>query len=166
VLPEKYGVMSQSDRYTVARLLGKLTLFTEQDEHLMLIGPGRWGSRMPELGIPVSFSEIQNVSVLCEVAKMHEGLTPDLSLGTHFFNDIVEMSILYIGVTPDKNGSILNEDFLKQVPNKFSQLLPEHAAWADTIRVINTADISPHASVLLHADTLTQKGVVFVSQEH
>ena len=68
----------------------------DDDSNIMLIGPGRWGTTMPELGIPVSFNEIRNTTVLCELVMMHEGLVPDLSLGTHFFNDLVEMDILYM----------------------------------------------------------------------
>lgn len=165
IVPEKYGAMPLSERYTIARFIGKITNLEDQQRHIMLIGPGRWGTKMPELGIPVSFSEIQNVSVLCEVAKMHEGLTPDLSLGTHFFNDIVEMNILYMGVSPGKDGSILNEALLKQVPNKFSELFPENETWAEAILVVDTPDICSDSCVLLHADTLTQEGVVFLSRE-
>ncbi len=165
VVPEKYGEMTTNERCAVARLIGKLTNLRKQSPHTMLVGPGRWGSKMPELGIPVSFSEIQNVSVLCEIAKMHEGLTPDLSLGTHFFNDIVEMNILYMGVSPDRDHSILNETLLKQTPNTLLQLLPESETWTEAILVVDTADIDPNSSVLLHADTLTQEGVVYLSRK-
>ncbi len=162
IVPEKYGSMTQSDRYTVARLIGQLTALENRDHRIMLIGPGRWGSRMSELGVPVTFSEIQHVSVLCEIAKMHEGLTPDLSLGTHFFNDIVEMNILYMGVSPHREGSVFHEDILKNAPNRFSKLLPEQKAWEKTVLVVDAQDICSCSCVLLHADTLTQEGVVFL----
>ena len=89
VLASHYGKMSVSDRYAVARLIGELTNSKEKNENILIIGPGRWGTKMPSLGIPVSFSEIRNVAGLCELVTMHEGLTPDISLGTHFFSDLV-----------------------------------------------------------------------------
>ena len=55
---------------------------------------------MPMLGVPVSFSEIDTVAVLCEIVAMRENLVPDVSLGTHFFNDLVEMDMLYFAVDP------------------------------------------------------------------
>ena len=163
VIPEKYGSMSSSDRHAVARLIGRLTNLDDAPHNIMLIGPGRWGTQMPELGVPVSFSEIQNVSALVEIAKMHEGLTPDLSLGTHFFNDIVEMNILYMGVAPGKQEGLFNEDILQAIPNRLSQLLPDNANWEEAVHVIDAADISSGSRILLYADTLEQQGMVFIS---
>ena len=164
IVPEKYGQLATSERYSVARLIGKISNLSDQGQTIMFIGPGRWGTRMPELGIPVTFSEIKNASVLCEVAKMHEGLNPDLSLGTHFFNDLVDMNILYMGISPSKADVIFNEELLRTAPNRFSQLLPDDESYADMIYVIDTPDICENYSVLLHADTLEQKGLVFLSE--
>lgn len=166
VTPSQYGEMPVTQRYDVARLIGKLTnLDDDQHRKIMLVGPGRWGTKMPELGIPVTFAEIQRASVLCEIAQMHEGLTPDLSLGTHFFNDIVEMDVVYMGISPNKAGSVFNEAFLKQQPNKLSQLLPENSSYAETIHVIDTDDIQADYDVLLYADTLEQIGSVFLMEK-
>ncbi|PIE32454.1 pyruvate, phosphate dikinase [candidate division KSB3 bacterium] len=166
VTPFQYGNMPVTQRYDVARLIGKLVnLDGAEQRKTMLIGPGRWGTKMPELGIPVTFSEIQMASVLCEIAQMHEGLTPDLSLGTHFFNDIVEMDVVYMGISPTKAGSVFNEAFLKQQPNKLSQLLPDHSSYVGVIHVIDTDDMQGDTEILLYADTLEQYGVVFVSHD-
>ena len=73
----------------------------------MLIGPGRWGTTTPSLGVPVSFAEIDTVSVLCEIVAMRDDLVPDVSLGTHFFNDLVEMDILYLALFPGRQGQLL-----------------------------------------------------------
>lgn len=163
IVPEQYGVLPTAERYTVARLIGKITNQAEHPPTVMLIGPGRWGTRMPELGVPVSFSEIKNVSILCEVARMHEGLNPDLSLGTHFFNDLVDMDILYMGISPLQTGSALNETLLKDAPNRLLTLLPEAAPYAEMIRVVDSHDVAAGQRLLLHADTLEQRGVVFLA---
>ncbi len=164
IVPEYYGQLPISERFAVARLIGEITNHTEElRRNVMLIGPGRWGTRMPELGVPVSFSEIKNVAVLCEIAKMHEGLNPDLSLGTHFFNDLVDMNILYMGISPERQGTVLNEELLRQAPNRFPELLPNSLSYSDVIYVIDTENICSDCSVLLHADTLEQRGIVFLS---
>ncbi len=77
----------------------------------MLLGPGRWGTSSPELGIPVHFAEISRVSVLCEIVTMRENLIPDVSLGTHFLNELVEMNILYMALFPQQQPNYLNESF-------------------------------------------------------
>ncbi len=159
---EKYASLPPEEKFAVARLIGRITNQPGTTGSTMAIGPGRWGTRMPELGIPVTFTDIKNVSVLCEIAKMHEGLNPDLSLGTHFFNDLVEMDVLYIGLSPEREGSMLNEDLLRRLPNKLAEILPDDASYADTVHVIDSKDLGT-AWILLRADTIGQKGVVFTS---
>ncbi len=68
----------------------------------LLMGPGRWGTTTPSLGVPVKFAEINNIAVLAEVAFSAGNLMPELSFGTHFFQDLVETNIFYIALFPDK----------------------------------------------------------------
>jgi pyruvate, water dikinase len=67
--PAKYSALPTADRYSLARLIGDIINDSPQGKNTMLIGPGRWGSTMPEMGVPVSFNDIRNVSVLCELAR-------------------------------------------------------------------------------------------------
>ena len=102
VEPVLYGQLPIADRYTLARLIGRVLHLKERRPpgSIFLIGPGRWGTKSPSLGVPVSFSEIDNISALCEIVAMREDLIPDVSLGTHFFNDLVELDILYLALFP------------------------------------------------------------------
>jgi hypothetical protein len=124
----------------------------------VLVGPGRWGTTTPSLGVPVSFSEINTVSVLCEIARMHEGLVPDVSLGTHFFNDLVEMDMLYLAVYPDRPGHTINETLLSQWPNRLTALLPDAATWEPGVLVIEQAG---DRQILLNVDSQKQEGVIY-----
>ncbi|OGV39035.1 MAG: hypothetical protein A2X48_17900 [Lentisphaerae bacterium GWF2_49_21] len=167
ILPSKYGLMSMQDRYSVARIIGDITnLENSKGEKLsiLLIGPGRWGTKMPSLGIPVSFAQIKNASVLCEIVTMHEGLTPDISLGTHFFNDLVEMEILYMAIYPKNKDYVLNENLIMSTPNKLASLLPGSKRWTDSIYVSDTADMKKGYSVFMHVNALIQKGIVLCSK--
>jgi hypothetical protein len=162
VVPSVYGLLPHSDRYSIARLIGRLTRLEKQPEGaLLLVGPGRWGTTEPALGVPVSFAEISGVTALCEVIEMREGLVPDVSLGTHFFNDLVEMQILYLALVPGKEGNHLNADLLDRAPNRLSALLPQESAWADAVRVIDPADLPGGRPLRLYADALRQTAICF-----
>ena len=69
----------------------------------LLLGPGRWGTSTPSLGVPVRFSEINNIAVLVEIAYMRDDLIPELSFGTHFFQDLVETDI-FIALFPKETA--------------------------------------------------------------
>ncbi len=84
----------------------------------MLIGPGRWGTTTPSLGVPVSFAEIDAARILCEIVAMREDLVPDVSLGTHFFNDLVEMDMLYLALFPGRQGNSWSEAFFEKTPKQ------------------------------------------------
>jgi len=164
VVPSEYGRLPVQDRYAVARLIGKLAHYKESEEQktIMLLGPGRWGTKMPSLGVPVFFSEINTVSIICEMAAMHEGLTPDLSLGTHFFNDMVEMNMLYMSFYPQKKDNVFNEDFLLQLPNRLTDLFPEASSWCNTVKVIHGQDITDGQKIYLNADSMKQRAVLYI----
>ncbi len=90
----------------------------------MLIGPGRWGTTTPSLGVPVRFAEINHISVLVELAIMSDNVLPELSFGTHFFQDLVETDIFYVALFPDSPGVNYRREFLDAFPNIFESLVP------------------------------------------
>ena len=162
VVPRVYGALPLAERYSIARLIGRLTRLEDVPEGaLFLIGPGRWGTAEPSLGVPVSFAEIARVKALCEVIEMREGLVPDVSLGTHVFNDLVESQILYLALTPGREGNYVNAAVFEQAPNLLARLLPDEAVWADAVRVIDPADIAARGKLRIYADALRQCSVCY-----
>ncbi|MFA7230726.1 MAG: PEP/pyruvate-binding domain-containing protein, partial [Victivallaceae bacterium] len=161
VEPERYSSMSIQDRYAVARLIGEITNHFTHEDNIMLIGPGRWGTAMPSLGIPVNFNEIKNVSVLCELAFMHENLSPDISLGTHFFNDLVEMQIMYMSMNTANSSNLFNRDYITGTHNLLSEIIPAGRAMADSVFVVDATSVRPGYDCYIHADTVKQQGMVF-----
>ncbi|MCL4488962.1 MAG: PEP/pyruvate-binding domain-containing protein [Chloroflexi bacterium] len=162
VVPSVYGSLPLRDRYSIARLIGRLTRLGEQPEGaLLLIGPGRWGTAEPALGVPVSFAEISRVNALCEIIEMREGLVPDVSLGTHFFNDLVEMQVLYLALIPGKDGNSVNADFFARASNQLPRLIPEAASWAKAVCVIDPAGIPGGRVLRLYADALRQSAACY-----
>jgi len=164
VVPSVYGQMPIRDRHAIARLIGELTHVDDEvdSKTIMLIGPGRWGTSSPELGVPISFHEINTISILCEVVAMRENLIPDVSLGTHLFSELVEMDILYVALFPEQQGNYLNDKYFTDAPNKLAELLPQRASWAHAVRVIDVP-CGNNKTVEINANVLTQNAVCYRS---
>jgi len=121
----------------VGRAVGRLNKLLPKRQFI-LIGPGRWGSRGDiKLGVPATYSDINNTAVLIEVARQRGNYLPELSFGTHFFQDLVEASIRYLPLYPDDPAVAFNEIFLRRSRGVLRELLPEFAHLEDTLRVID-----------------------------
>lgn len=164
VVPSLYGQLANQDRYAVARLIGKLLhLEPSGTRSILLVGPGRWGTTTPSLGVPVAFAEIDTTSILCEVVAMRADLTPDVSLGTHFFNDIVESDILYLALFPNREDNRLNQAFLEEGPNRLTDLLPSAEKWSHLVRVLDfPLSTDPGTTMKLAADSLEQRVIGYL----
>ncbi|MCD4691087.1 nucleotidyltransferase domain-containing protein, partial [bacterium] len=152
---ERYGQLgSREEMLSVARAVGKLNKLLPT-KRFILLGPGRWGSRGDvKLGVSVTYADISNTAMLIEIARKKGDYVPDLSFGTHFFQDLVESRIRYLPLYPDEEGAIFNERFLLGADNLLPSMLPDFAHLADAIRVIDvpaTAD-GRVLRVLLNAD--------------
>jgi len=127
----------QATMRDVGRAVSRLNKLLPKRQFI-LIGPGRWGSRGDiKLGVPVTYSDINNAAVLIEVARQRGNYLPELSFGTHFFQDLVEASIRYLPLYPDDPATTFNEIFLRRSHNVLKDLLPEFAHLEDTLRVID-----------------------------
>jgi hypothetical protein len=159
VVPRLYGQLPVNTRHGIARLIGDINRLDKQKppKNTMIIGPGRWGTSSPSLGIPVSFNDIKNVSILCEIVAMHDNLVPDVSLGTHFLNELVEMKMLYLALFPDQGGNYLNNNFFEESPNKLTEMIPSAEKWKDVLRVIDADDVAQNGGIRIIADALHQR---------
>jgi hypothetical protein len=168
VVPAVYGKLPVQPRYEVARLLGQVNRALNRDGHetIMLIGPGRWGTSSPSLGIPVAFSDINRVTILCEVVTMRQDLVPDVSLGTHFLSELVEMDMLYLALFPNQGNNRLRESFFEESPSVLPDLVPGADKWFDCVKVIRSADVVKEGSeIRLVADAVEQKVICFFNRQ-
>ncbi len=121
--PVRYYNMPYNDKTLVARLIGKINWhYRDLDKHLMLIVPGRVGTSSPELGVPTMFSDISAFNVICEVEESQAGYNPELSYGSHIFQDLVEAQILYTAIFTDGRTIHFNPGYLdscKDMSDKF-----------------------------------------------
>jgi hypothetical protein len=155
VHPDKYVLLNEQERYQAARLIGQLnqSLFDPEQAPTLLLGPGRWGTTTPSLGVPANFSEIDNIVALGEISFETAGMMPELSFGSHFFQDLVEANIFYLAVLPHLAGNVFNTALLQQKQNIFRKLLPQHYRWSDLISVLDFTS----ENLTLFSDITTQK---------
>ncbi len=127
-----------------------------------LMGPGRWGSNDINLGVRVTYADINNTTLLVEVAFAKEGYTPEVSYGTHFFQDLVEADIVIVPLFPDDPGAILNEKFLLDTPNILSEIVPEAKDCEGVVQVIHVPSALTDHYLQVYLDVHTQEGVGFL----
>ncbi|HEX7714812.1 MAG TPA: PEP/pyruvate-binding domain-containing protein [Bacillota bacterium] len=176
VVPQMYTGLSISDQYQVARVIGKLNrMIPPQDESpTVLLGPGRWGTSTPSLGIPVSFAEINHFAVLGELAFQtgistggrQAGMIPELSYGTHFFQDLVETGIFYVALNEAVEGTRVNHEFFMNHPSQLLRWLADAERWRSIIRVVEFSaaktGLGRNEILRLHADVSRNKMICWV----
>lgn len=161
--PQHYSELRElSDLTAVGRAIGQLNQLLPKRQFI-LMGPGRWGSRGDiKLGVNVTYSDINNTAMLIEIARKKGNYVPDLSFGTHFFQDLVEASIRYLPLYPDDPGVVFNDEFLLRSPNALMQFLPGFSYLSDTIRLIEIPSVSDRMvmRILMNADQNKAVGIL------
>jgi hypothetical protein len=130
----------------------------------LLMGPGRWGSRGDiKLGVPVTYSDICHTTVLVEIARQKGTYLPDVSFGTHFFNDLVESGINYLPLYPDDPEVVWNDGFLIGSDNCLAEIAPEYADMAEVVRVIRVADAADGKLLQLVMDAEADRALAYLA---
>ena len=108
------------DRSLTRNIAKEIELFNRQlgsENPYLLIGPGRWGTADPWLGIPVNWKQISNAQTIVELGI--EELNPEPSFGSHFFQNVTSLRVGYFTLQHiDKGGELdtewLNNQTIKQ----------------------------------------------------
>lgn len=128
-----------------------------------LMGPGRWGSNDINLGIKVTYSDISKARLLVEVAFAREGYTPEVSYGTHFFQDLVEANIMVVPLFPESPGALLNEGFFLGSRNVLRELAPEVQDCEGVVRVIDVPSACSGHLFHVYLNSEAQEGIGFLA---
>ena len=167
--PEEYRKLPDlADLLGVAEAVSRLNGVLPRRKFI-LMGPGRWGSRGDvTLGVGITYSGINNTQLLVEIARQKGNYVPDLSFGTHFFQDLVEAKIHYLALYPDEEGNIFNEEFFQKSPNVLTQLLPEYTRLDRCVRVIDVEQIAPwcEMNIVMDGDKDRALGFLREHREH
>ncbi len=135
----------------LARAIGRLNKRLE-DKRFILIGPGRWGSSDPDLGVKISYADIFNTQALVEIPLLRGGSIAEPSYGTHFFQDLIEQDIYPLSVPVGEDGAELNTEFICSAPNKLTEISPEDADFTDTIHVVDLSEVTRGRTMSLVMD--------------
>ena len=120
--PVNYYNMPFKNKPGVASLIGRINwYYRDAGRHMMLIVPGRVGTSSPELGVPTAFSDISAFEIICETEETKAGYNPELSYGSHIFQDLVEAEILYTAVFNNEKTLKYSPEMLKAFPDKVSE---------------------------------------------
>jgi hypothetical protein len=167
--PEEYRkIPDLADLLGIAEAVSHLNQVLPRRQFI-LMGPGRWGSRGDvTLGVGITYSGINNTSLLVEIARKKGNYVPDLSFGTHFFQDLVEAKIHYLALYPDEEGNLFNEAFFRDSPSVLLQLLPEHGRLEKAVRVIDVEQVFPGCefNVVMDAEKDRALGFVLAHPHH
>jgi len=156
------AIPTRQERVAVARAVGRLNQALEH-KSFILVGPGRWGSNDVLLGVPVRYADINHCQMLIEVAKKKGGFVPEVSFGTHFFQDLVESGIHYLPLYPDEKGNRFNGEFMDHSRNSLGRLLPADAEFAKSIRVIHVPAVASGRKLTAIIDGDAEYAVAFLT---
>ena len=158
--PEPYAALSRTEKYSVARLVGKLNkkVIDREKNPTLLLGPGRCGTHSPEMGVPVNFSEINHVAAIAEISYQDGSLSPDLSFGSHFFHDLTETRIFYLAIYSEYTGVVFNDKWFRALPNQLASISPLDSRFGHVVNVGDTRKLG----LMLHANTLQQRVICYL----
>jgi hypothetical protein len=140
--PETYDrIPDELTRLQVARVVGRLNQIFEK-KSFVLMGPGRWGSTNLDLGVKVTYADIYNTAMLIEIGMSDGDSAPEVSYGTHFFQDLVESGIHPLALYPGQGETWFNWGFFRGMHNSLADLLPEFAEYVDYVRAIDVPAVA------------------------
>ncbi len=160
--PQRYDdIPTRERRIELGRVIGRINHKLER-RTFVLIGPGRWGSNDIRLGVPVRYADINHCRLLIEVARQKDGFLPEVSFGTHFFQDLVEADIHYLPLYPDDAGNRFHEEFFLRSKNNLAELLPDEADFADIVRVIHLPTVAAGRTLTVAMDGETDHALAYL----
>jgi hypothetical protein len=145
------------DKFDPARntdIVGELEKLNDQlkkeNSYYLLIGPGRWGSSDPWLGIPVKWPQISSARIIVESGL--ENYRVDPSQGTHFFHNLTSFGVGYLTINPYLKDGHCNFDFLDSQKANFESELIRHVRLGKEMEV--------------RIDGKTNKGIILMNDKN
>ena len=157
--PYEYYTYEYAKKPDIARAIGVVNRYFEnQNKHMLLVTPGRIGTSSPELGVPVVYAEISQFSAIMEVAYSKVGYMPELSFGSHMFQDLVEANILYIACMENAKTMVYHPELLDGAKEIGQGLLDESVQ--SVLKVYDTSE----SGWMLYMDALSSEVVCAMSE--
>ncbi len=129
---EKFDKLKTHDIAGEVELIN--SYMNKHNREYILIGPGRWGTRDPFLGIPVVWSQISKARVIVEVSLANFPL--DSSLGSHFFHNVTSMNIGYFSVLDTSMTDFINWELLQESETMQQTKYLKHIRFTQPLKVL------------------------------
>jgi len=127
------------------------------------MGPGRWGSTNIDLGVHVTYADIYHTRALIEIGLVRDNSRPELSHGTHFFQDLVETGIHALALWPDGDHGQINFDYFRQTASCLSDLSAADGHLEPYLRLIDVPAESSGQFLHLYMDGGNEKAGGFLA---
>jgi hypothetical protein len=159
-----YALATSAERSDLVRAISLLNKKLK-GENFICVGPGRWGTTNPDLGVSINYGDIYNTRALVEVSGQGIGSAPEPSFGTHFFQDLIEANIYPLGIFLDDEDAMFNREFFYKTPNRLLDYLPDSARLIDSLRLIEVDTYRPGCHLELSMDDEKSQATAFLSAE-
>ena len=165
VVPENYYALETGQaRKELGGVISQLNAALPE-KSFICVGPGRWGSLNTDLGVYVCYSDICNTGALVEVSGKGVGIAPEPSLGTHFFQDLMEAQIFPLAVNLDEPDVSFRRDFFYTSPNSITRWIKCTEGTCQAIRLIAVSDFRPGHHLDLAMDDEAGLAVAYLSPD-
>ena len=165
VPPEAYfSIPTPEARYELERAIGKLNAALAK-QTFICIGPGRWGTTNPDLGVHIDYADIYNCRALIELAGGGIGVAPEPSLGTHFFQDLLEGQIYPLAISLDDPETVFSRNFFYSLPSHLESFITATDNLRECLRVLKVSQFSPGHSLSLAMDDEKGLAVAYLVKE-
>lgn len=157
-----FSLESQAERTSLERAIGQFNVLMK-DEVYIAVGPGRWGTSTPDLGVHIAYGDIYNARALVELAGEAIGASPEPSFGTHFFQDLMEANIYPLAVFLDDMDTVFNREFFYSTPNRIREFISiDNPRVLSALHLIAVHDYRPHHHMDLVMDSQKSRAVAFL----
>ncbi|MCU0589228.1 MAG: PEP/pyruvate-binding domain-containing protein, partial [Syntrophobacteraceae bacterium] len=158
-------VGSYEERMAVGRAVGRLNRLLKGKRYA-LFGPSRWGTSDINVGVKVGYGDINHTLILGEIAFEEGGASPEVSYGTHFFNDLVEARITPVAIFPGDPETRFDEAFFRESPSILDSLTPDLSPPAGVVKVIHVPSCRGGHLLHIYQDSRGQEGMGFFAPPH
>ncbi|PKN90630.1 MAG: hypothetical protein CVU44_23040 [Chloroflexi bacterium HGW-Chloroflexi-6] len=160
-----FSLTSPVERVRLERAIGELNK-SLKDETFICVGPGRWGTSTPDLGVHITYGDIYNTRALVEISGQGIGSSPEPSFGTHFFQDLMEARIYPLAVFLDDKDAVFNRKFFYDTPSRLADWIETaDEALAKCLRLIAVHDFHAGCHLNLVMDDDEGRAVGYLESE-
>jgi hypothetical protein len=159
-----YSLPSIAARNEIPVVISKLNALLGE-KTFICAGPGRWGSSNTDLGIYISYADIHNAGALVEISGTGIGPAPEPSLGTHFFQDLMEAQIYPLALSLDHEDVVFNQEFFYDAPNALADWVQVDEQIIKSLKVIDVSAYRPGYHVEIVMDDEEGRAVAYLKAD-